>query len=101
MNFLTLHDHDGNEVKVNLERIVVIEPYKYGFAKLTRLYFSDSYSYSVLETPDEIFESDRGKAVEKSVLFARACIYKRELKEIARRNASWYPYKDGGEQCDT
>jgi len=99
MNFLTLHDHDGNEVKVNMELIVVIEPYKYGFAKLTRLYSSYSYSYSVLETPDEIFDADRGKAVEKSVIFQRSCIYRKELNEMTRkRNASWYPYKDGGEQ---
>ena len=99
MNFLTLHDHDGNEVKVNMERIVVIEPYKYGLAKLTRLYFSDSYAYSVLETPDEIFDVDRGKAVKNSVIFTRSCTYRKELNEMTRkRNASWYPYKDGGEQ---
>jgi len=101
MNFLKLHNHDGNEVYVNLEKVYAIEPYKYGIARLTRLYMSD-YCHSVLETPDEIFGADRGKDVPPSVIYTRSCIYKKELKEMKRKeNASWYPWKNGDEQRET
>ena len=94
MNFLDLHNNDGGKATVNLERVYLMEPYKYGEAKLTRLYMSD-YCYAVLETPDEIFDMNLGKCdVPHSVIQSRAELYKKQIK------GKWYPYV-GDKKCDT
>lgn len=83
MNFLKLHNHYGNEVYVDIEKVYAVEPYKYGNAKLTRLYMSD-YCQSVLEKPEEIFN---GKPVAPSVIYTRSVIFRKEFER--------------GNKCDT
>ena len=75
MKFLKLHSPEGNEVYVNIKKVYVVEQYKYGDAKLTRLYMSD-YCQSVLEKPEEIFN---GKPVPPSVIYTRSAIFRKEL----------------------
>ena len=97
MQYIKLHDNGGKEVLVNVERAFVIEPYKYGNAKLTRLYFDSGYAYTVLEKPEEILNET---VVDPSVIYARAHIFKKEIAEKSRNERMWRAWQ-GGEQCDT
>ena len=76
MNFLKLHNPEGNEVYVDIEKVYAVEPYKYGDAKLTRLYMSD-YCQCVLEKPKEIFNET---PVPASVIYTRSVIFKKEFE---------------------
>lgn len=89
MNFLKLHNEDGIEVSVNLALVQVIEPCKYGKAKVSKLFFAQSV-YDVLETPEEIFGMNLGrmKGLAESLVYARKTLL---LQERGPRYDVWYP----------